>query len=207
MTVKFLNSMCLLFACVSANAQKMDMDAMMKWATADVVRYHIVGEYQARTYIASDGSGQADITDRVVIDLTWKLSEAKLVGSPTFQNARTVVANLSDREPKCLPPVLEGEYEHYELLGIKEGLSGMLELQVRTTYPVVEVAQFCTAGRKAVPAKTDTRPENFVVISPVMFGMPLPDSDNLRISKDKKSLITKKNGWTWTFTPSIAAGK
>jgi len=207
MTVKILTSMCLLFACVSAHAQKMDTDAMMKWAMADVVRYHIVGEYQARTHIASDGSGQADITDRVVIDLTWKLSEAKLVGQPTFQNTKTVVANPGDRELKCLPPVLKGEYEHYELLGIKEGISGMLELQVRTTYPVVEVAQFCTASRKAVPAKTDTRPENFVVISPVMFGMPLPDSDALRISKDKKSLITRKNGWTWTFTPTVAAGK
>jgi hypothetical protein len=207
MTMKFLTSMCLLFACVSANAQQMDTATMMKWATADVVRYHIVGEYQAKTYIASDGSGQADITDREVIDLTWKLSEAKLVGSTTFQNARTVVANLSDREPKCLPPVLEGEYEHYELLGIKEGLSGMLELQVRTTYPVVKVAQFCTASRKAVPAKTTTRPEDFVVISPVTLGMPLPDSDNLRISKDRKSLITRKNGWTWTFTPTIVPGK
>ncbi len=207
MTVKFLTSMCLLFACVSANAQKMDMDAMMKWAAADVVRYHIVGEYQARTYIASDGSGQADVTDRVVIDLTWKLSEAKLVGSPTFQNTRTVVANPGDREPKCLPPVLEGEYEHYELLGIREGLGGTLELQVRTTYPVVEVAQFCTASRRAVPAKTNTRSEDFVVISPVTFGMPLPDSDDLRISKDKKSLITRKRGWTWTLTPTMVPGK
>src|SRR6185436_8376619 len=108
MTVKFLTSMCLLFACVSANAQKMDMDAMMKWATADAVRYHIVGEYQAKTYIASDGSGQADITDRVVIDLTWKLSEAKLVGQPTFQNTKSTATNLRDREPSCLPPVLKG---------------------------------------------------------------------------------------------------
>ncbi len=48
MTVKFLTSMCLLFACISAHAQKMDTDAMMKWATAEAVRYHIVGEYQAR---------------------------------------------------------------------------------------------------------------------------------------------------------------
>lgn len=207
MSVKFLTSMCLLFACVSANAQKMDMDAMMKWGAADVVRYHIVGEYQAKTFIASDGSGQADITDRVVIDLTWKLSEAKLVGSPTFQNATTVVANLSDREPKCLPPVPKGAYEHYDLLGIKEGLGGTIELQVRTTYPVVEVAQSCTASRKTVPAKTDTRPENLSIVSPVTFGMPLPDSDDLRISKDKKSLITRKNGWTWTFTPSIVPGK
>jgi len=205
--MKFLTSICLLFACVTANAQKMDMDAMMKWGAADLVRYHIVGVYQARTYIAGDGSGQADVTDRVVIDLTWKLSEAKLVGSPTFQNTKTVVANLSDREPKCLPPVLKGEYEHYELLGINEGLGGTLELQVQTTYPVVEVAQFCTASRKAVPAKTNRRPEDFVVISPVTFGMPLPDSDDLRISKDKKSLITKKRGWTWTLTPTMVPGK
>lgn len=48
-------------------------------------------------------------------------------------------------ELSCLPPVLKGEYEHYELMAIKEGLGGALELQVQTSYPVVEVAQFCTA--------------------------------------------------------------
>ena len=180
---------------------------MMKWAAADLVRYHIVGVYQAKTHIAGDGSGQGDVTDRVVIDLTWKLSEAKLVGSPTFQNTKTVVGKLSDREPTCLPPVLKGEYEHYELLGVTDGPGGALELQVQTTYPVVEVAQFCTASRKAVPAKTSKRSEDFVVISPVTFGMPLPDSDDLRISKDRKSLITRKGGWTWTLTPTLVAGK
>jgi hypothetical protein len=35
-----------------------------------------------------------------------------------------------------------------------------------------------------------------------MLGMSLPDSDNLRISADKKSMVQKKSGWTWTFTPS-----
>jgi hypothetical protein len=128
----------------------------------------------------------------------------KLVGQPTFQNTKSTVTNPVDYEPKCLPPILKGDYEHYELLGIKEGLSGMLEFQVQTSYPVVEVAQFCTASRKSVPAKKETTSEQFVVVSPVSFGMPLPDSDDLRISKDKKSLITKKDGWTWTYTPSIA---
>jgi hypothetical protein len=188
-----------------AQAQQMDMEAMMKWTTADVVRYHIVGVYQGRTSIASDGSGQADVTDRVVIDLSWKLSESKLVGQPTFQNTKSMVTNLGDREPACLPPVLKGEYEHYDLLGIKEGLGGDLELQVQTTYPVVEVAQSCTASRKAVPARTNTRPEPFGVISPVMFAMTLPDSDDLRISADKKSMIAKQKGWTWTLTPTIAS--
>lgn len=200
-------ALCLLFACASAHAQQMDMEAMMKWGSADLIRYHIVGAYQGKPHIASNGSGLADVSDRVVIDFTWKLSEMKLVGAPTFQNSKSTVANPRDREPKCLPPVLKGEYEHYELLAIKEGLGGALELQVQTIYPAVEVAQFCTASRKAVPAKTNTRPEDFVVISPVTFAMPLPDSDDLRFSKDKKSLITKKNGWTWTYTPSIAPAK
>ena len=57
-----------------AQSQQMDMEAMMRWASADVVRYHIVGVYQDQTYIAADGSGLGDVTDHVVIDLTWKLS-------------------------------------------------------------------------------------------------------------------------------------
>ena len=197
----------LIAAAIPALAQQIDMEAMRKWGAADVVRYHVVGVYQGKTYIASDGSGQADVTDRVVLDFTWKLSAMKLVGQATIQNTKTTVTNVSDREPSCLAPVLKGEYEHYDVVGIKEGLAGMLELQVETRYPVVEVVQFCTGSRKAVPAKTKTRPEEFGVVSPVTFAMPLPDSDSLRVSADKKSLVGKKAGWTWTYTPSIPAPK
>jgi hypothetical protein len=192
-----------------AQAQQMDMEAMMRWGSADLIRYHIVGVYQAQTNVVGDSNwiGYADVTDRVVIDLKWRLSASKLEGTPSFLNEKSVVKNLRNPEPSCLPPILKGEYEHYELLGIKEGLGGALELQVQTTYPVVEVAQFCTGNRKTVPASRRTRPEELVVPSPVMLGMPLPDSDNLRISPDKKSLVHKKAGWTWTFTPSIEPGK
>ena len=192
---------------VSAQAQGMDADAMMRWADADVVRYHIVGAYQSQSYIASDGSGLADVTDHVVIDLTWKITESKLVGTPTFQNTKTTLSNLRDREPSCLPPVLKGEYEHYELLGITDGPAGALELQVKTTYPLIEIAQSCTASRKPVPAKVRTRPEELVVPSPVMLGMPVSGSNDLSISADKKSLVVKKSGWVWTFTPSPAQSK
>lgn len=188
----------------SAQAQQMDMEAMAKWGAADLVRYHVVGQYQGQPAIASDGSGRADVTDSVVIDFTWKLSEAKMVGNPTFQNSKTVLTNPHDWEPTCLPPVLKGEYEHYELLSVKDGLGGALELESQTTYPTVEVAQSCRASRKSVAASKETETDNFPVPSPVLFGMPVPDSDDLRISKDKKSLIVKKSGWTWTFTPSIA---
>ena len=204
--------MCVLFALqlTPALAQQTDMEAMSRWGSVDVVRYHIVGEYQGQPNITSNsgiGSGRADVTDRVVIDPKWKLSESKLMGTPSFANTKSVLKNPRDMEASCLPPVLKGEYEHYELLGIKDGLGGALELQVQSTYPVVEVAQSCTASRKPVPAGRKVRPEELVVPSPVMLGMPLPDSDNLRISPDRKSLIHKKAGWTWTFTPSTESGK
>ena len=95
----------------AVQSQQMDTEAMMRWASVDVVRYHIVGVYQSQTYIAADGSGLGDVTDRVVIDLTWKLSESKLVGAPIIQNTKSTVTNLRDREPACLAPVLKGEYE------------------------------------------------------------------------------------------------
>jgi len=169
-----------------------------------IVDYHIVGVYQGRTNVAGDSNwiAYADVTDSVVIDLKWKLAESTLAGTPTFQNAKSEVKNPRNPEPSCSPPVIKGEYEHYELQGIKQGLGGALELQVKTSYPVVEVAQFCTGARKAIPASSKVHPEEMVVPSPVMLGMSLPDSDNLRISSDKKSMVQKKSGWTWTFTPS-----
>jgi hypothetical protein len=53
-----------------------------------------------------------------------------------------------------------------------------------------------------VPASRNARPEELTVPSPVLFGMALPESGDLRVSPDRKSLIQKKAGWTWTFTPS-----
>lgn len=57
---------------------------MMKWGAADNVRYHVVGVYQGKPHIASDGAGLADASDRVVIDFAWKLSEMKLAEPGTY---------------------------------------------------------------------------------------------------------------------------
>ncbi|MCX6557651.1 MAG: hypothetical protein NTW95_09530 [Candidatus Aminicenantes bacterium] len=203
----------LIFLCAwqpaQAQDQQMDMEAMMRWSSADVVCYHIVGVYQAQTNVigGSGDIGYADVTDRVVIDLKWRLTESTLVGTPTILNEKSAVKNLRNYEPKCRPPVLKGEYEHWELLGVKDGLSGVLELQVQTTYPAADVAQFCTGKNKAVPGSVKKHPEELIVLSPVMLGMSVPESDNLRISKDKKSLIHKQDGWTWTFTPTLEPAK
>jgi len=169
-----------------------------------IVDYHIVGVYQGRTNVSGDSNwmAYADVTDSVTIDLKWKLAESKLAGTPTFQNTKSGVTNPRNPEPKCSPPEIKGDYEHFELQGIKQGQGGALELQVKTAYPEVAVAQFCTGARKTIPASSNVHPEEMVVPSPVMLGMSLPDSDNLRVSADGKSMIQKKGGWTWTFTPT-----
>jgi hypothetical protein len=194
----------LLLSSSPVTAQQVDTNALMALAGADLLRYHIVGVYQARTNVIGDPNwiGYADVTDRVVIDLKWMLSESKMVGTPTFLNEKSEVKNLRNYDPKCLPPVLKGDYEHFELLEIKEGPGGALELEARTSYPASQVVQFCSGPLKSIPPKVVTRPMEFVVPSPVMMAMSLPDSDDLRVSADKKSMIVKKNGWTWTFTPA-----
>jgi hypothetical protein len=192
-----------------AQDQQMDMEAMMKWGGAEVVYYHIVGVYQAQTNVVGDPNwiGYADVTDRVVIDLKWKLSESALAGEPVIRNEKSALTNLRNPEPKCRPPVLAGAYEHWDLLQVKDGPGGALALEVQTTYPAAQVAQFCTGSNKSVPGSVKRHREELVVLSPVMLGMAVPESDNLRIAKDKKSMIHKQAGWTWTFTPSLEPGQ
>ena len=188
-------------------AASKQVDASRKWSEAKggLIHYHIEGTFQGQVNVVGGSTwiGYADVTDRVVIELDWNLGQSKLAGTPRIQNSQSTVRNPRNPEPKCLPPILRGEYEHYDLLGIKNGLGGALEFQVRTAYPMAEVAQNCTGSRVKVPAAVKTRPEAFVVLSPVLLDSHVPDSDNLRLSKDRKSLIHKQGGWTWTLTPSV----
>src|ERR1035437_6660636 len=68
-----------------------------------IVDYHIIGVYQGRTNVAGDSNwiAYADVTDRVVIDLKWKLADSKLVGTPSFQNTKSEVKNLRNGEASC----------------------------------------------------------------------------------------------------------
>ena len=188
-------------------AASKQMEASRTWTEAKggLVHYHIEGRFQGRANVVGGSTwiGYADVTDRVVIELDWKLGESMLVGTPVIQNFKATARNFRNPEPTCLPPILHGDYEHFELLGLKNGLAGALELQVRTDYPVVDVAQMCTGSRAKVPASSPTRPEELVVPSPMLLTAGIADSDNLSLSKDRKSLIHKQAGWTWTFTPSV----
>lgn len=101
-------------------------EASQHWGGSknSIVSYHIVGVFQGQTNVAGDSNwiAYADVTDRVVIDLKWKLSESKLEGMPSFQNTKSTVMNPHNPEPSCLPPLLKGEYEHYELQGDRKSV-------------------------------------------------------------------------------------
>lgn len=183
------------------------VDNAQRWNDANhgVIRYHIIGVYRGSPNVigGSDWIGRADVVDRVDIDLDWKLDESALVGKPVIQNQKSTVEKLRNGEPKCRPPVLRGDYEHFDLLGIHQGLGGALEMDVRTLYPPAEVAQFCTGSAAKVPASVVRRPEQLVVLSPVLFSM-AGKTPNVKVTADRKSMITTSDGWTWIYTPSVA---
>ena len=179
-------------------------NAADKWLSGNgVVHYHIVGVYKGSPNVIGGGNwvGYADVTDRVEIDLDWKLADSKLVGTPSFKNFKSTVANLRDYERKCRAPVLNGPYEHFELTGIKQGLSGSLDLLSTQSHPAAQVTQNCTGSPKTVPAVVDKDSEQFVVLSPMLFTPIGGRGKDITVSADGKSLVTSKAGWTWTYTP------
>ena len=185
-----------------AGAQQMDMEAMQRWGSAKLVYYSVEGVHSGAASMTATMGGVADVVDRVSMTFEWSLTEAKLLKVTSLRNHPSEVKNLRDREPKCLPPVLKGTYELATVLEVVNGLGGAIDLKTERSYPAVDVAQFCTASRKAVPAEKKTSVQAMAVPSPVLMAMGAPATDKLSYSADRKSLVVKDGNWTWTFTPS-----
>lgn len=168
----------------------------------DVVRYSVVGVYQSRTNVSADSSwmAYADVTDRVEMQFDWKLSEGKLMGAPSLQNHKATLANPRNPEAKCAPPKVNGPFE-YDLKSIEQGIAATIRLNVQTSFPPVQVHQFCTGALKPIAAKQTMAPLEFSVPPPTMLGMALPPNGPVTLSSDGKSLVHRNQGWTWTFTP------
>ena len=198
--------MLLVLACLTASPalSQGDPAAMDKWLKPKTIYYHVDGAFAGKALISDpNGGAWADVTDRVAIDLEWDLRNGTLARVLKIENFATKAVNLRQGEPKCAPPVPRGEYEHWTVLEIAMGPTGQPEMKVETTIPDVDVPQFCTGKPKRWKGRKNVRPEELVVLSPVMLTMPLGDSKDVKISSDRKSVVTKKGDWTWTFTPSL----
>ena len=93
--------------------------------------------------------------------------------------------------------------EHSTIEQLKAGLGGQLTMVVRTDYPAGDVPVACTGGNQHSPASASTTETDFIVpgIALLMMGDQLT-GDDIRVSPDKRSLIVKRDGWTYTYTPS-----
>lgn len=184
-----------------ARAQ-VDPKAMEKWTSAKTIFYRVEGTYAKKTTVAySDLGAVADVTDRVAFDMEWDLGNGRLVKVGPARNFPAEAKNVANGEPKCMPPVLKGRFD-LEVLEIAGGFSGDLVLTIETSWPDVEVVQFCSGSRRLVRARKKSRQESVMVASPILLGMP-DSSGGVTVSPDRKSITVKAGDWSWTFTPSV----
>jgi hypothetical protein len=173
------------------------------WSRAKFVDYHVVGVYQAETQLVSnERSAMGDVSDRVELRFRWNLGEARLAGPATIQNFPSEVKNLHPDPAGCTQPVLKGPYEHFTATALVDGYGGDLHLSSVRSMPETQVMAACT-GRKTVKASKKEDMRQLPVPSPVLLAMPVPAGPDLAIAADRKSMVRKEKGWTWTYTPTV----
>ena len=101
------------------------------------------------------------------------------------------------------PTISSARYEHSSIESIKDGLGGQLAMMVRTDYPGGSVPIMCSGkGEPVIPRSTTTQ-EDLPVPSIMMLAMGEEANNNeMQVTKDGKSIIIKRNGWSYTFTPT-----
>ncbi|RYZ06350.1 MAG: hypothetical protein EON61_13905 [Alphaproteobacteria bacterium] len=73
---------------------------------------------------------------------------------------------------------------------------------MRTNFPEGQVPVACTGGNQASPARVSTTQVELPIpgIALLMMGDQL--TGDIQLSKDKRSIIQKSDGWTYVYTPS-----
>ena len=185
----------------------MDPAVMAKFQNAKVVHYHLEGLYQGRTIIAyMEDGGQADVTDKVAIDVDWDANAKKMVGAPKIVNAKSTIQGLYNVEAKCPKPVPAGDYEHIEATQLKAtDTDELLELRGTTSFPQIQVTAFCQGSwaKKMVAAKQAPISININIFEAGMLAFPSGTLPGLTVAADHKSFSFKLENWTWTYTPTV----
>ncbi len=97
-----------------------------KWASVEIVHYEVVGVISDK-HVRLSGSPAdfyGDAIDRVILSLDWNKRTRKLLGAPTFRNEAGKVTNLEGIGPKCPAGKLNGPYEHFDIVKIKDNGAG-----------------------------------------------------------------------------------
>ncbi len=161
----------------------------------DTFHVRMEGAYQARTVIAyQDNSGQADVTDRVILEFDWHDREHRFVTPPRLENVKSKVTGLRNVETSCPPPAPNGDYEHFDATAVKSRGGTTLDIVGVRRYPETRVTRYCQGSWKkaTVPARTEE-----VVLH---AGVP-----TLRQVRQGSPVSMKLGDWTWSFlvTPVV----
>jgi len=193
----------------SAPAAAQDMAAMQKWEKAEVVHYEVVGELtQKHVQIPpTDADLYADVFERVTLSFDWNRKKGVIVGTPKIQNEAGKVSNLMGMEKKCPTGKLNGPYEHFDVVEIRQARpKEALELVGKRIHPDTMVADSCSSKLRlfkgaTVAAKEYIFPPDLQALA--MASM-LPKGGNITVTADGKSIVMKalNDNWVWTYTPT-----
>ena len=191
-----------------------DVNAMAKWTAATVVHYKIVGEFKGKTTIlkGKNLSRDADVTDRVEIEVDWDQMAYALVRPAVIRNTPTVVgaidaAKFMLMKGPCPPPRVDSPPEYVTVTAVSALSSVLMMEQTRKlaggALPNNGEMANAKCGEewdRAAPVSTTmkeglTLPPAMAIVMPAMAGM--------KATPDGKSLVIQTKGWTWTYTPTI----
>ncbi len=192
-----------------AVAQPFDAAAEAKWSKVEIVHFEVVGEIADKHVQIPpvDADLYADVFDRVTLSFDWNRKKNIFVGTPKFQNYPGKVSNLFGMEKGCPTGKLNGPYEHFDIVEIKQSAPGQApELVGKRVHPDTMVAEACGSHLRLY--KGAITPESVYIgpPDPQMFAMAkmLPPDSPIKVSADGKSIITTalNNNWVWTYTPT-----
>lgn len=193
----------------TAGAQSFDAAAEAKWSKVEIVHFEVVGEIADKHVQIPpvDADLYADVTDRVTLSFDWNRKKNIFVGTPKFENHPGTASNLFGMEKGCPTGKLNGPYEHFDIVEIKQSEPGQApELVGKRIHPETMVAESC--GSKLRLYKGGVTPESVFIGPPdpqmlAMAGM-LPPNSPIKVSADGKSILmtAQNNNWVWTYTPT-----
>lgn len=192
-----------------AVAQPFDAAAEAKWSKVEIVHFEVVGEIADKHVQIPpvDADLYADVVDRVTLSFDWNRKKNVFVGTPKFQNYPGTASNLFGMERKCPTGKLNGPYEHFDIVEIKQSAPGQApELIGKRIHPDTMVAESCGSHLRLYKGAVSAASVYIGPPDPQMFAMAkmIPADSPIKVSPDGRSIImtAKNNNWVWTYTPT-----
>ena len=170
------------------------------------MHYHVAGVYDGWTAVSPKWTGgQVQATDSMKLDFDWDIRKRSLIGAVAFSNGGSSAKATRSTAKECPAPSMPSGYEHFEAASAKQDFDARIEIKGKRKYGAVMAPLECPASLKltSVPASTADATEYIAVPEPMMLAVGQTGNPNVEIGKDRKTLVVKANGWTWTYTPTL----